>query len=110
MVKKKETFADRLQALRERAGFTQYRLAQLSRLSKQTLSRLELGLTQPSWETVQALARGLGVSVEAFVIEPEDLPEVPPVKFPGRPRREPAGDGAQVKQRQVKRERRTGRE
>jgi transcriptional regulator with XRE-family HTH domain len=86
---KQETFADRLHSLREGAGVSQYRLGQLSQVSKQTLSRLELGLASPSWETVQALARGLGVSVEAFVIEPGNPPEVPPVKSPGRPRKSP---------------------
>jgi transcriptional regulator with XRE-family HTH domain len=82
---KQETFAERLQALREKAGVTQYRLAQLSGVSKQTLSRLELGTTQPSWDTVQALARGLGVEVGAFVIE--SARQTPPV--PARPRGRP---------------------
>src|SRR5689334_10561719 len=49
-------FAEKLAAARERVGISQYRLAQLSGISKQTVSKLELGTTQPSWETVQALA------------------------------------------------------
>jgi transcriptional regulator with XRE-family HTH domain len=60
-----ETFADRLRALREARGLSQYELAKRSGLSKQTLSRLEMD-TVPSWPTVQALARALGVSVAAF--------------------------------------------
>jgi transcriptional regulator with XRE-family HTH domain len=59
------SFADRLRALREARGFSQYELAKRSGLSKQTLSRLEMD-TVPSWPTVQALARALGVSCEAF--------------------------------------------
>jgi transcriptional regulator with XRE-family HTH domain len=85
--KKEETFADRLQALRKRAGVTQYRLAQLSGVSKQTLSRLELGTAQPSWDTVQALARGLGIEVGAFVIESAAPAVVEPARPRGRPRK-----------------------
>jgi transcriptional regulator with XRE-family HTH domain len=85
MAKKQTAFADRLTALRDAAGISQYRLAQLSGLTKQAISRLERGVGQPSWETVQALARGLGVSCEAFMIEPEEPPPPPPApKKPGR--------------------------
>jgi transcriptional regulator with XRE-family HTH domain len=83
-----ETFADRLKSLRERTGVSQYRLAQLAGLAKQTVSRLELGQIRPSWETVQALARGLGVEVGAFVTDqgaPAEQP--PPAKPRGRPRK-----------------------
>jgi transcriptional regulator with XRE-family HTH domain len=65
--KRKETFADRLRALRLQAGITQYRLAKLSGLTNQGVSRLEKG-GQPSWATVQKLAGALGVEVTAFVI------------------------------------------
>src|SRR5262245_25443307 len=78
VAKKRETFADRLQALREAAGISQYRLAQLSGITKQGISRLEMGETRPAWDTVQALARALGVSVEEFVVEGEDLGKPPP--------------------------------
>jgi transcriptional regulator with XRE-family HTH domain len=66
-----ETFADRLRALREQAGVSQYRLAFWTGLPRQTLSRLEQGAVQPSWATVQALAKALEVPVQAFVIEDE---------------------------------------
>jgi transcriptional regulator with XRE-family HTH domain len=38
-------------------------------LPRQTVSRLEMGSSVPSWTTVQALARALGVDCTAFVIE-----------------------------------------
>ncbi len=60
-------FADRLRSLRERAGISQYRLAKRSGVSKHMVSRLELGTTQPSWETVQRLAKALGVDCRSFV-------------------------------------------
>jgi transcriptional regulator with XRE-family HTH domain len=68
--RKRVTFADRLRQVRAEAGVSQYRLAKLTGLSKQALSQLELGQSQPSWETVQAIARALGVSYEAFVTDP----------------------------------------
>src|SRR5579871_6339550 len=86
-----ETFADRLQALRERAGLTQYRLAQLSGITKQTLSRLELGKTQPTWDTVQTLAAALQVDVGAFVTHSSKTPDEAP---PSRPRGRPPKDDA----------------
>jgi transcriptional regulator with XRE-family HTH domain len=81
--RKKVTFASRLAALRGAAGISQYRLAQISGVAKQTLSKLEMGETAPSWETVQLLARALGVSCEAFMIDDVQPPPPPPVKRPG---------------------------
>ena len=62
-----------------RAGVSQYRLAQLSGVTKQTVSKLELDETSPSWETVQLLAKALGVSCEAFVTDDVQPPE--PLEF-----------------------------
>ena len=83
MAGKRNTFASRLAALREAADVSQYRLAELSGLSKQTISKLELGETAPSWETVQLLAKALGLSCEEFVTEDVQPPPPPPVKRPG---------------------------
>jgi transcriptional regulator with XRE-family HTH domain len=75
MAKQKlESFADRLRTLREAAGVSQYRLAQLSGITKQSLSKLELGKTQPSFETVLTLAKVLGVDVSAFAYPLADSP------------------------------------
>jgi transcriptional regulator with XRE-family HTH domain len=68
-MEKRGVFARRLQSLRGAAGISQYQLAKLSGISKQTISRLELGETGPSWETVQALAAVLGVDCRAFQAE-----------------------------------------
>ena len=62
-------FSRRLQAFREAAGISQYELARRCRLSRQALSRLELGQRQPAWGTVCLLARALDVSVAAFAGE-----------------------------------------
>lgn len=85
----RETFASRLRDLREARGISKYRLALDSGISKQMLSRLELGQSQPGWETVVALARALGVSVEAFVVEGPAPPRKPKGKT-RRPRKDAA--------------------
>jgi transcriptional regulator with XRE-family HTH domain len=66
MSQKPATFAARLQSLRLKAGLSVYALAQQSGLSRQTLSQLESGRSQPSWETVRKLAAALGVETDAF--------------------------------------------
>ncbi len=59
-------FADRLRALRQEAGLTQQKLADAAGLQREAIARLELGTRQPTWATVQAIAKALGVSCEAF--------------------------------------------
>jgi transcriptional regulator with XRE-family HTH domain len=59
-------FARRLRALREAAGVSGYRLAQLTGLSPQALHQLERGASRPAWDTVCRLAQALNVSTEAF--------------------------------------------
>lgn len=88
-------FAARLVELRERAGLTKYRLAQVSGVSKQTLSQLEQGKTDPSWETVRRLARALKVDVSEFDVGDLDMPptgdrdepEQPPPAPPKKPKK-----------------------
>jgi transcriptional regulator with XRE-family HTH domain len=60
------SFADRLRTQREAAGLSQYALAKKSGLTKQALSRLELGEREPTWATVQLLALALGVDCRSF--------------------------------------------
>ncbi len=67
---KEVTFARRLAELREEAGISQYELAKRSGVSKQALSRLELGEREPSWQTVRKIAHALGVSVAEFDTDP----------------------------------------
>jgi transcriptional regulator with XRE-family HTH domain len=90
--KKPETFADRLRALREGAGLSQYELARRTGLSKQTLSQLERE-REPSWGTARLLAKALGVSLTAFEIGEVELPELAPPAPRGRPRKAADGEG-----------------
>jgi transcriptional regulator with XRE-family HTH domain len=84
---KPETFASRLRTLREEKGISAYRLAQLTGLTRQALSLMELGQTEdPSWETIKRLAVALEVSTDAFVTK-TSLVDAPPAKRRGRPRK-----------------------
>jgi transcriptional regulator with XRE-family HTH domain len=63
-----EPFAARLRKLREQAEMTQEKLAVKSSLDVGTIRQLEQGTrTNPLWQTVCALARGLEKDVGVFV-------------------------------------------
>lgn len=65
-------FAGRLKELRERAGITQQQLGEKAGIHKLTVAKLEQGIREPSWATVQTLAAALGVTCEAFAAELEN--------------------------------------
>lgn len=61
-------FGERLRELRRSKGLSQTQLAKAADVHLSTLCRLEQGAaSDPSWTTVLALAKGLGVGVERFV-------------------------------------------
>jgi DNA-binding XRE family transcriptional regulator len=63
-----ESFAARLKALRDKAKLTQEQLAEKAGLDVGTVRQLEQGTrTNPQWQTVCALARGLERNVVVFV-------------------------------------------
>lgn len=74
-------FAGRLKELRVQAGLTQDGLAERAELSKAGVADLEQGRREPSWATVLALAKALGVTCQAFL---EGQPATEKAK-PGRP-------------------------
>ena len=86
-----QRFAGRLRELREQAGLTQPQLADRAELSKAGIADLEQGRRQPTWETVVALAKALGVSCDAFLQEPTTAPPA----GPGRPRKPTPGSAEQ---------------
>jgi transcriptional regulator with XRE-family HTH domain len=59
-------FAARLKELREAAGLTQRELAERAGLHHFAIAKLEQGLREPAWKTVQAIAAALGVNCHAF--------------------------------------------
>jgi transcriptional regulator with XRE-family HTH domain len=60
------TFGLRLRELRAAAGLTQEALAKKAGLNRITVANLETDESIPSWPTVLALAKALGVGCEAF--------------------------------------------
>jgi transcriptional regulator with XRE-family HTH domain len=74
------TFGEKLRSLRESAGLSQEGLARASNLSTSTISKMEQRAIDPSWTTVQALARALGVSCEAFQEDSASAPAPPPAE------------------------------
>jgi len=78
-------FGGRLQQLREQAGLTQAELAERAECFSLTISKLERGIQEPAWPLVVALAKALGVSCDAFVVEGGQAPEGSRPR--GRPRK-----------------------
>jgi transcriptional regulator with XRE-family HTH domain len=68
-------FNERLRQFREAAELTQEGLARRADLSLSFITKLERGGMDPSWSTVQRLAKALGVSTDAFVEDDESAPK-----------------------------------
>jgi transcriptional regulator with XRE-family HTH domain len=76
MARKRATgFGARLRELRTAAGLTQAQLAERAEMHLHGVTKLEQGHREPSWATVQDLARALGVSCEAFQDAEASAPE-----------------------------------
>jgi transcriptional regulator with XRE-family HTH domain len=76
-------FNERLKELRKTAGLSQDGLAKASGLSVSAISKLEQHSMDPSWSTVQQLAKGLGVSILEFLNgEEEEKPQAEKPKGP----------------------------
>src|SRR4051794_2634828 len=108
MSEQNSEFGAALKALRESAGLTQEQLAERAGLHRMGLAKLEQGAREPSWSTIKALCKALGVSCDAFMKGPGELPQpkpgrpparkdeaksedVPPARPRGRPRKDAAG-------------------
>lgn len=79
-----EPFNERLRNLRSAAGMTQEALARSADLSLSMVAKLERGGVDPSWSTIQRLARALGVNCLAFTEDEGRRPKTDPA--PRRPR------------------------
>jgi transcriptional regulator with XRE-family HTH domain len=79
-----EWFKDRLIELRMTAGLSRKELAARAGLQSEAGIRdLEQGRRRPSWDTVVALCKALGVTCDAFLQKPTGKYRT----RPGRPRR-----------------------
>jgi transcriptional regulator with XRE-family HTH domain len=74
--------------LREAPGLSQYALAKRAGLSRQALSYLGTGDRDPTWESVQRIAAGLGVPLETLAD-----PDIQATDWtPSRPGPKPGGE------------------
>jgi transcriptional regulator with XRE-family HTH domain len=71
----KTTFAERLKALRESAGLTQAALAERAGMNPFGVAKLEQGVREPTWATVQALCKALNISCEEFLDDAAGTPQ-----------------------------------
>lgn len=68
-------FGQKLKEVRARAGLTQEALARAADISLSAITKLESGKVDPTWGTVQRIAKALGVSVEEFKDDEPAAPE-----------------------------------
>jgi transcriptional regulator with XRE-family HTH domain len=68
-------FNTRLKELREQAGMTQEAVARAANLSSSTIAKLEQSDISPTWDTLQAIAKALGVDCKAFEGEVKPAPK-----------------------------------
>jgi putative molybdopterin biosynthesis protein len=69
--------AARLRSARQARGFSQYQLARMAGVSRQAVSALEAGLSDPSLRVALTLARALGMTVEELFGPAMPEPSVP---------------------------------
>ena len=73
-------FGEKLQSLRKSRGWTQEQLAERAGVSRQTLSKWELGTAKPDADNIVAVSKIFGVSTDYLLIDDytsdEDLPAV----------------------------------
>lgn len=90
-----EDFGGRLRELRAASGMTLRALAEAAGVTPDALVKLERGDRKPTWETVLALAKALGVDCTAFTKRPAPATRTaPPDEVsaePKKPKRKPRG-------------------
>jgi putative molybdopterin biosynthesis protein len=67
----------RLRSARQARGFSQYQLARMARVSRQAVSAVEAGLSDPSLRVALTLSRALGLTVEELFGPSMPEPPVP---------------------------------
>ncbi|MBD5156747.1 MAG: helix-turn-helix transcriptional regulator [Butyrivibrio sp.] len=73
-------FGEKLQNLRKAKGYTQEQLAEAADISRQTLSKWELGTAKPDADNIVVISKIFGVSTDYLLIDDydsdEDIPAV----------------------------------
>ena len=79
---------EKLLTLRKRSGLSQEALAEKLGVSRQSVSRWELGTAQPELGSLLPLCRLFGVPAEVLLDDGQDLPTAPPPVPEAAPRRD----------------------
>jgi transcriptional regulator with XRE-family HTH domain len=84
-----ESIGSAIKRVRDAAGLTQSRLAELSEVPQNTISQWENGASEPAWSALMKLARAAGVSCEEFkdAVYIKRRPGSKPRSKAGRPRK-----------------------
>lgn len=77
------TIGERIRKMRKEKRYSIMDIRDLTGLSKSTISEVENDKSNPTTETLQKIAKALGVSVDTFFKEETDQEEIPalPVEF-----------------------------
>ena len=97
MTEPSDAFGLKLKELRAVAGLTQAELAERAGMNQFGVAKLEQGKTSPSWGTVVALCRALGVKCDEFMEPPAAG------SGPAKPGRPPSQASAEVTSRRPRR-------
>jgi transcriptional regulator with XRE-family HTH domain len=62
----RKKFGKRLQTLRRQAGLTQEQLAEATDVSVDFISLIERGINAPSFDSIEKLAKALGVPIQVL--------------------------------------------
>ena len=68
-------FGSRLRELRNKAALSQAALAQRCGVRQASIAEYETGVYAPAWPAVVRLAHALGVTPDAFLVAPENIPK-----------------------------------
>ena len=77
-------FGTRLKELRQRASMSQEDVARAAGVSLSAITKIEGNKVEPSWPTVRAIAKALGVSVAEFEVDEPTEPAQPAEPAPKR--------------------------
>lgn len=65
-------FAENLREIRERRGFSQNELAEMTDLTQGAISKFESGRTNPNTRTIKIIANALNVTYDELTEEKQD--------------------------------------
>jgi transcriptional regulator with XRE-family HTH domain len=78
----KNLFSERLKKARQKKGFTQEKLSQLTGINQKVISKYEQGVILPGADNLQKLIIALGITADYLLLPQATMKDVPRVKDP----------------------------